>query len=105
MSSYQGKEDPNEHYKRGHQTDIKKIYNKNAIDLNGHLCGVGVVASQCVCDAYELKIRETFECDSCKALHNVKCSHQSKEFLYKNNCYRSLSDKRSLCLYCHDFRR
>lgn len=102
MTSEQDREDPNAPFKFGHQRFIQVIINENWIVYAGKLCKIGLTNEKCICNAYELKIRDTFLCKDCLVLHSYKCSHMDTATLIANNYFCGSSEDRTICYSCHE---
>lgn len=105
MASYQGKEDPYEQFKSGHQRHFGTIFSKNYLFYKGDYIQIGLQNNKCICDAHELKIRETFQCDRCTKLHSYKCSTSDTRSLIANDYFRNYEEERNLCFSCEGMKK
>lgn len=82
-------------FKFGDQSLVGKIIDKNTLVYEGRVIKYGL--PNCKCSAYDIKIRDCFDCTSCSKLHAYKCSSQDEGVLIANDYFMSGT---SLCAVC-----
>jgi hypothetical protein len=94
------KTDDYDQFKFGDNSLVKYNISKHTIIYGDYITQIGLHSNNhCVCSSTYLNIRNTFFCDSCKTLHQYKCSQQDKEELIEND-YFMPENSNSYCLSC-----